>query len=934
MDADGKSGGDPRDDDPQGPAVDALVEQFLQRRRQGEALDVEAYCREHAAHAAALRELLPMLVALEDVKRDRSSSGSGRRRAMVPALERLGDFKIVREIGRGGMGVVFEAVQESLGRKVALKVLPQSALLSGNQLERFVREAQIAAQLHHSNIVPVYGSGESDGYHWYAMQFIVGQSLDRWQEEQREAPPRGLGAWHARARFVARLGLQVAEALHYAHGLGTLHRDVKPGNLLLETSDHLWVTDFGLAKALEAEGLTHSGDVLGTLQYMAPEQFAGSYDARSEVYALGVTLYELLTLRPAFAGSSRSELMERIRTSRPESLRKLCPELPLDLVVVVEKAMAREVRDRYQDAAALARDLQAFLDDRPIAARPLSALAQVWRWCRRNRGMAALAASTLLAVVAAGVTGWVGYGIAERERALTKAESQRADTNLKLALAGFGDVFDTLIGRDPMLALEVDPDTGEQTVIARQVVDPRSIAVLERMLRFYDDFAAKNAGDQQLVFETARANRRVGAIHVRLGKPDDLASAQKSYEQALQLLARVTDRDVTRDQAAVKVDLGKLAHRRRELPTAARHFQEALAALDKLPAPQTVAVRFERAQVHFLLAQLADPSGGPSGGPRGGGPGGPGGPGGQGDDGRRVFQGALRHQKEALALVDELLQGDADNVEVRALQARCLLLTGRLRLWRRGERSPAGDAVAEAERQRGLTILTELVAAHPEAEHLRFALAEGLLGDRGSRGRRDEAPTAAEREAALAQRGREVDRLREAKVHARELTKQQPKLDEYTGLLLRASVQLARSLRAQAQLSPAAEQTLLRQQALQELAEAIELGAPLAAADSLDRPRFVRDLLDARRLRCGLLAADARWSEVGDELQAVAELLEQHLQRVQAAGEAVRVGGPGAPEGRELQYAIEMAEEVGRQDLAERLKGLQGRWAAAARRPR
>jgi hypothetical protein len=929
MDGNGQSS-DRSDDDTQGSPVDALVEQFLQRRRQGEALDVEAYCREHEPHAAALRELLPMLVALEDVKRDRSSSGSGRRKAQVPPLERLGDFKIVREIGRGGMGVVFEAVQESLGRKVALKVLPQSALLSGNQLERFVREAQIAAQLHHSNIVPVYGSGESDGYHWYAMQFIVGQSLDRWQEEQREAPPRGLGAWRARARFTARLGLQIADALHYAHGLGTLHRDVKPGNLLLEASDHLWVTDFGLAKALEAEGLTHSGDVLGTLQYMAPEQFAGSYDARSEVYALGVTLYELLTLRPAFAGSSRSELMERIRTSRPESLRKLCPELPLDLVVVVEKAMAREVRDRYQDAAALARDLQAFLDDRPIAARPLSALAQVWRWCRRNRGMAALAASTLLAVVAAGVTGWVGYVIAEQERALTKAESQRADTNLKLALAGFGDVFDTLIGRDPMLALEVDPDTGEQTVIARQVVDPRSIAVLERMLRFYDDFAAKNAGDQQLVFETARANRRVGAIHVRLGKPDNLASAQKAYEQALQLLARVTDRDITREQAAVKVDLGKLAHRGRDLPVAARHFQEALAALDKLPAPQTVAVRFERAQVHFLLAQLVDAIGGP----RGGGPGGP------GDEGRRLFQGAQRHQKEALALVDELLQGDADNVEVRALQARCLLLTGRLRPGRRGEPPSAADSTAEAERQRGLAILTELVAAHPEAEHLRFALAEGMLGDRGPRGRRDELfrrdepPSAAERETALAQRRREVDRLREAKAHAHELTKQQPKLDEYTGLLLRASVQLARSLRAQAQLSPAAEQGLLRQQALQELADAIALGAPLAAADSLDRPRFVRDLLDARRLRCGLLAADARWSEVGDEVQAVAELIEQHLQRVQAAGEGVRVGGPGATEGRELQYAIEMAEELGRQELAERLRTLQGRWAAAARRPR
>ncbi|MBL8735217.1 MAG: serine/threonine protein kinase, partial [Planctomycetes bacterium] len=542
--------------------VDPLVEEFLARRRAGEALSVTEFCAAHTEHEAALRELLPMLVALEDHKRDRASSGSGVRRAQVPQLQRLGDFKIVRELGRGGMGVVFEAVQESLGRKVALKVLPQSALLTGNQLERFVREAQIAAQLHHSNIVPVYGSGESDGYHWYAMQFIVGASLDRWQAEQRQAPPVGSGAWRTRARYVARLGQQAASALHWAHLQGTLHRDVKPGNLLLEQNDHLWVTDFGLAKALEQDGLTRSGDVLGTLQYLAPEQFAGQYDVRSEVYALGVTLYELLTLQPAFAGSSRSELMERIRTQRPESLRKLCPELPQDLVVVVEKAMAREPGDRYPDAGALAADLQAFVDDRPVAARRLSMRAHVWRWCRRNRGMAVLAASTLLAVVAAAVTGWVAYGIADVARAEASAalqreaqQSQRNDANVKLMLAGLSDVFDDLIGRDPTLLFEIDPETGEQTVITRQVVDPRSIRALEDMLRLYHDFAAQNADDQQLRFETARAHRRVGAIHVRLGKPANLASAANAYQQALQLLAAITDRDVTREKVAVLADL-------------------------------------------------------------------------------------------------------------------------------------------------------------------------------------------------------------------------------------------------------------------------------------------------------------------------------------------------------------------------------------------
>jgi hypothetical protein len=253
--------------------------------------------------------------------------------------------------------------------------------------------------------------------------------------------------------------------LHYAHGQGTLHRDIKPANLLLDANEHLWVTDFGLAKALEAEGLTHSGDLLGTLQYMAPEQFEGSYDVRSEVYALGVTLYEVLVLRAAFAGKTRSELMERIRTQRPEPLRRLCPEVPEDLVVVVEKAMAREPNDRYRDAHELEQDLQAFLEDRPIQARRHSAPALVLRWCRRNRAMAALAASTVLAVVGAGVYGWIAYGVTNEALVQTKkgrrggvragddrgAAIRASGEEPQNALLAFGKMFDALVGPDPAL---------------------------------------------------------------------------------------------------------------------------------------------------------------------------------------------------------------------------------------------------------------------------------------------------------------------------------------------------------------------------------------------------------------------------------------------------------------------------------------------------
>jgi hypothetical protein len=263
--------------------------------------------------------------------------------------ERMGEYRILRKIGAGGMGVVCEAVQESLGRHVALKVLPYNPLAWPVLLERFRREARAAAKLHHTNIVPVFGVGEQDGVHYFAMQFIYGQSLDRVisdlrlqnadlpqaktvhekerpplatpdqqpvtqsascklqsaSTEERPSGPRGdrdsgLSS-QPEARYfrsVARLGVQVADALEYAHRHGVLHRDIKPSNLLLDSGGTVWVTDFGLAKADDADDLTSPGDVVGTLRYVAPERFEGLADARSDVYGLGATLYELLTLRP------------------------------------------------------------------------------------------------------------------------------------------------------------------------------------------------------------------------------------------------------------------------------------------------------------------------------------------------------------------------------------------------------------------------------------------------------------------------------------------------------------------------------------------------------------------------------------------------------------------------------------------------------------
>jgi len=850
--------------------IDLLVERFLARRRNEPRLSPEQFAGEHPQHAAALLELLPAILALEGHKRERVASGSGGRRAALPKLDRLGEFRIVREVGRGGMGVVFEAVQESLGRKVALKVLPQASLLSGNQLERFRREAQIAAQLHHSNIVPVFGSGESDGYHWYAMQFIEGEGLDCWREAQCAEQPQGPGAWRTRARFVARLGAQAASALHHAHGFGTLHRDIKPGNLLLQGGDHLWVTDFGLAKALEAEGLTHSGDILGTLQYMAPEQFHGQYDVHSEVYALGVTLYELLTLKPAFAAGSRSELMERIRQHRREPLRKACPELPADLVVVIEKACALDPQDRYADCSALARDLRAFLDDQPVAARRLSSVALLWRWGRRNRALAALAVATMLAVVSAGAMGWVSYGVAsealgraEKSALLAAQESRRAEQNLDITLDAFGRVFDALVGPAPLVAVDEDEETGEATVVVRAVVDPKDLALLQEMLAFYDRFAAQNTGNAALRFETARACWRVGAIHARIGAPANLEAAGKAYQQALDHLASIADRDVRRERAAVLVEAAQLARRRGQPDAGRAALVESLALLAALASDGSRAIRLAQAEVHYLLANEL---------PFGRRP--PAGPGGRPDrvgeferDRERERAASLReHAGKAMALVESVLAEDPASDDAKSLKARCLLLANRsLRRPDPGR----GEGEREKTQQAAIAILRDVVARQPERDDDRFELCRALLEpmrpEDGPRGPREPAQL-------------DAAACKEAADHAARLVSSQPSFREYQRLQAQSSLVLGRALLAADRTSELAAARVARlQEAEAALREAVRIEGVLTVAGApLDR-MLVQHSLQSRRALVAALEAQGQRDEAKAEVAAALDRMQQFV---------------------------------------------------------
>ena len=457
---------------------------------------------------------------VDGVRRCVDGKHSGDSLAANPPPLQIGDYRILRQIGRGGMGVVYEADQISLGRHVALKVLPRQVSGDPTVQERFRREARAAGGLHHTNIVPVYDVGQDGDFRFYAMQFIQGHGLDLVIAELRRlrgrpgtepemraalegaslrsgaaasrpasrgtaggeevepstalesilagrfdphgpckeiagaSPSSGSAILpggtqlssvepgrHAFFRSLAEIGRQVAGGLAYAHSRGIVHRDIKPSNLLLDTAGVVWITDFGLAKG-DDDGLTQSGDFLGTIRYMAPERFRGGGDGRADIYALGLTLYELLTLRSGFASSDRLALIEQIKTAEPPRPRTIDARIPRDLETIVLKAIEKDPKARYQSVEAMGEDLRRFLADEPIRARQVGAVERSWRWARRNPGMAVLGGVLAGVLVLATVSSLMAAGYfnqaAQSERAARReaellrqaewSQRQRAET--------------------------------------------------------------------------------------------------------------------------------------------------------------------------------------------------------------------------------------------------------------------------------------------------------------------------------------------------------------------------------------------------------------------------------------------------------------------------------------------------------------------------
>lgn len=603
--------------------LEVLADEFSTALREGSNPSIAEFADRIPEQREQAVALLRSIVLFEQVSQqedsrhriDRTTNRFSQRR-----LEVLGDFKILREIGRGGMGIIYEAEQLSLKRRVALKVLGPAVADSHKQLERFRRESEAIARLHHTNIVPVFGVGTEEGVHYFAMQLIDGKPLS--------TPPE------LNFQEIARIGMQAASALTYAHEHGVLHRDIKPSNLLLDASGELWVTDFGLAKLTDGSELTQDGDIMGTLKYMAPEQLDGRSDVRTDVYALGLTLYELATHQPAFDTSK--SLADRIRHHEFPKPRTINPAIPRSLETIILKATAGDASMRYQSAAEFGEDLRNFIEDRPISARRESMPERLGRWMRRNPVVAGSLAVTLLVLVATSIFSGLGYwttqqALGEAKRAgktsvlaRDAAEKSRlqAESNLNVAIAAFDEIFDNVAKRGvpQTLTLSVnqisDDDADDQpsaapldAMQAESRLTTADVDLLKNLLSFYREFATQNSDDKALQSRIARAYQRSGQIQQRLGKSDE---AIASYDEALKILAdqmlgEPGEPNFSLAIAQILNDRGMAIFTNTEFfPAVVEHHHRAAALLKSLPHTRAVLpeIRFEIARSLDLAGSM------------------------------------------------------------------------------------------------------------------------------------------------------------------------------------------------------------------------------------------------------------------------------------------------------------------------------------------
>jgi tetratricopeptide (TPR) repeat protein len=603
-----------------------VLDEYLISIERGQAISPEELFARHPEMADELRGYLSGLqklhpdIALES----RYETWLGASPEAKPFSGELGDFRFVREIGRGGMGVVYEAIQNSLGRRVALKVLPFSSAVDEKRIARFKNEAQAAAQVDHPHIVPVFAIGQERGVHYFAMQLIGGQSLDLVIHEWREMangqftgmPSAGSRSPSAelqdRIRLITRLGIEAAGALHAAHEFGVVHRDVKPSNLLIDEKQKLWITDFGVARCKTQTNLTETGGIVGTLRYMSPEQARGQaalVDQRTDIYSLGVTLYELAALRHPLEEIDDSSLAaESARAS-------VCPprhwnsSLPVDLENIILKAMSEACEERYATARELAEDLTRFQEGRPIHARRPSAGARLSKWALRHR-RAVAAATGFLALGVIGLA--ISLIVVAAERAKKEAALRIATANHELAEKSFRQAQAKFRqAREVLNRFGARVNQG----LATEVPGAEAVRkqLLAEMLPYYRQFASEAADDPTLQADLALTYTKIAELSEQLGS---LSDARAAYQNALTIFEKLSQRSVAsaddfQNLARCLNNLAQVSQKSGEVNKARQHFERALAIQKQLAAVSatSVAKRSDLATTHSNLGLLQSQTG-------------------------------------------------------------------------------------------------------------------------------------------------------------------------------------------------------------------------------------------------------------------------------------------------------------------------------------
>jgi serine/threonine protein kinase len=619
-------------------AFAARVVAKLGRERDAE---LEQLADAHPEHADALRRLGKEVAAAERLLAQGFDPGGG-------ALPRsFGDYAIERELGRGGMGIVYAAVQRSLGRRVALKVLSTPLRSNERTSSRFERESRLLAQLEHPGIVRVIEAGVNGDVPYYAMEFVDGAPLSAVLEAIARhglatanadtlaaavagavSEPSPVSQRRDAASYVATmvdLAAQVAEALAFAHAAGVIHRDVKPGNVLVRRDGTAVLTDFGIARLEAAQSLTLTGAFAGTPSYVSPEQARGdNVDFRSDVFSLGVTLYEALTLRRPFEAEETTAVLAKIQREEPPDPRQLNPDIPAEVAAVVLKALVKEPAGRYATAGALAADLRAFLAGRPVSARPPTPSQRLWRWCRREPWKATALATAAAAAVLIALSTALFTRRLLTENASTKAALDLAQANFDKATQAVDEMLTRVGQRD--LA-----EVPQMELVRRDL--------LQRALAFYEGFAAARTDDPNVRLQLALARGRVAWINRQLGENrtaaaiaaavvDELGGLLAASPENARLILEHADAQLTHGQALAS--LGEIDRARTLMSTnvasltAARATAElevrrrrllaysfyALADLHRFREPASAAAALERAagELTWLRRELPEES--------------------------------------------------------------------------------------------------------------------------------------------------------------------------------------------------------------------------------------------------------------------------------------------------------------------------------------